>query len=223
VASTSGPWRGRSAARPNLRTRGAAIIGISAPNRPLERTPSPADALAVCPDDRRRAGGPLLVPVGTLPGLPDQRSTCVRSIAAPTLPWRASSPHCHAVHAALIRLSQSSCRCSRLAGSTGADCEMDQGVQSRSASIISLRKIIAFTKRTQFGRAIILMKTDSILAEAVTRLGVAIALVVECWPRQLPVSASSRFAGGARRSLVSLQTCGVGELTLAQSGHSLFL
>jgi hypothetical protein len=41
---------------------------------------------------------------------------------------------------------------------------------------------------------------------AVTRLGVAIALVVECWPRRLPVSASSRFADGARRSLVSLQT-----------------
>jgi hypothetical protein len=41
-----------------------------APLRSVERAPGQADALAVRPDDWRRAGRPLLVPVGTPPGLP---------------------------------------------------------------------------------------------------------------------------------------------------------
>jgi hypothetical protein len=48
----------------------APIGGRRAANRRLEQTASPAYAVAVSPDDRRRAGDPILGPVDTVPGLP---------------------------------------------------------------------------------------------------------------------------------------------------------
>ena len=69
------------------RTDAQALEGRRAPNRRPERAPSPADALAVRPDDGCDAGGPLLVP-GSAARLaePPKRSICARSTTTPTRP-----------------------------------------------------------------------------------------------------------------------------------------
>jgi len=61
VTCNGAQWR-----RPT-RGRCPGLWRVGARNRYLERMAGPANALAARPDDRRRAGGSVLVPVGTLP------------------------------------------------------------------------------------------------------------------------------------------------------------